>query len=1020
MLFDRSRVRALLCALGIGVIYAAVPCGAAGAEVVDRGEFSTTVDAGGGKLKTSVSQVPLNFLDGSGTWRAIDTELEPTASGDLEAKALDGSVTIPSSLSEPVELEHDGRAISLRLVGANAGAQADADGAEASFDGVLSGVDASYVARPAGVKETLKLATRWSPQVFRYDLRAYAAWTAMVEGGDVVLRDLSGDERYRITAPLAWDSASDPAFTNDLSLSVSKVSSGRWQVTLRPDVAWLSDPSRVYPVMVDPDVSWIDPDTTRFRGAAADCQIAGGTQANTKSCAWTTMFTGYSSRPYRALFRFAVGSVIPADANVSAATFSAYPRATYARPSADFQLFTLTSDWDNNATWNNRKSGTPWATAGGDYSTDSGLTSAPTAVSDGGRWYSWQVPLAAVRGWVDGTTPNYGFLLKANATSLYDWVSSEDDEPTEWPTLDITWNATSTGDTTAPSAPSDIELLAFDETDGTAGFNFTPGVDTGYNSSGVDHSQYRVKRAGEATFSAWSDVDGTDGLIDNLTDGQGLELELRSVDVAGNLSAATSESFTATVGSGAEAFDDGAREWLSDEYSMTAAVAQDWIEVQARAGDLDEDVQSSSATLSYAGMWFDNDEQKVHVKLLDTSQTSTVEDLAAANDLSSSVIIDITTISEAELNYASSQAQDDLEIPLSEGWVDIGYSAAESKVTFEIATDAPTAVRSEVTSYAAAMSVPNSVSDADGPRGEFEPQALNVNACGPTEDDESWDQAQVGGRQVGCGPPFRGGIHLDASGGEPCTVGFAVRSMSDNLPYLMTAGHCYDEGDVGGPRYYEAILKGGSSTIVGRLHSRHFEGFSKGEDAAIVTVDPDYEDRLRHPKDLNKAARSLRPWAVYQQAGDTLAETGEMNPQFRIEGVGTSREGQTLCISGQTSGSHCGTVTALGKAHGTAGYIKFCSALHGGRPSEGGDSGGPYFSRTSRGGALGVGMHSAVNSQLFGLLKCKSQYSSLTADAEKMRVWVVSTANTTKTGAYQLCLPPYFRAGVNGVCAEIW
>lgn len=450
------------------------------ATVVDRDEFSTTVDVGGGKLKTTLSSEPLNYQTDSGAWKPVDVELETNADGSVGPQSVDGDVAIPESLAQPVELEHDGRSATLRLLGASG--DVDVDGAQASFDGAMPGVDVSYVARPYGVKETLRLASRLSPRSFAYELRASTLWVASMDRGDVVLKDSAGVERYRVSAPLAWDSAEDPAFTNALALSVSKVADGRWRVTLRPDVEWLADPARVYPVSIDPDFSWSN-GTTHFNGAQ-DCYLSGYTQAGYTFCAQTYLQTGWYNRPYRSMFKFDIAAAIPSNATVSSAQFKAFAPPATPHIAMGHSLHTITSDWDSTATWNNRKPGTPWTTAGGggDLSTNPAYTSPSTTVQAYNAWYSWNAPLATVQGWVNGTLPNYGLMLRADNTgnigNAYAWASTEASttsqfpaDSTKWPTLDVTW-----------SEPGRVESIAADADSKTAPAKFTL---TASRSSGV-------------------------------------------------------------------------------------------------------------------------------------------------------------------------------------------------------------------------------------------------------------------------------------------------------------------------------------------------------------------------------------------------------------------------------------------------------------------------------------------------------------------------------------------------------
>ncbi len=178
--------RALSLVVGLlALVGGAVAPSVSAAAVVDRDEYSTTVEAADGTLKTTISSRPLNFRDADGTWRKIDTRLAETRGGDLEPKAVDGELTIPDSLAQPIELEHDDREVTFRLIGADPDAAVDAGGSEATFAGALAGVAATYAATPFGVKETLTLASAASTRVFAYDLRAASTWTASMDADEV-------------------------------------------------------------------------------------------------------------------------------------------------------------------------------------------------------------------------------------------------------------------------------------------------------------------------------------------------------------------------------------------------------------------------------------------------------------------------------------------------------------------------------------------------------------------------------------------------------------------------------------------------------------------------------------------------------------------------------------------------------------------------------------------------------------------------------------------------------------------
>lgn len=795
------------------------PLGAFAATVVDRDEYSTTVDAGGGKLKTSLSSEPVNYQTDSGAWKPIDTSLETQSDGDLHPGAVDGDVAIPDSLTQPIELEHDGGTVSFRLLGAEGSADVDDD--TASFDGALQGVDASYATRADGVKETLTLATPFSPHAFAYDLRASSAWSAAIEDGDVVLKDASGVERYRISAPLAWDSAADPSFTNALDLSVSKVSDGRWRVTLRVDEAWLTSVDRSYPVSVDPDFTWAN-GTTHFHGAQ-DCYLASLAQANYTFCAAAYLTTGYYNRAYNSLLKFDIASAIPSGATVSGATFKAYAPPASPKAPANHSLHTVTSDWDSNATWNNRKTGVPWTTAGGDISTNPAYTSAATSVSTNPAWYSWTAPTATVQGWVNGSLPNYGFLLSTDSPTgccSYVFASTEAStgsqfpaDSTQWPTLDVTWAPV---DNVAPSAPSDVQVEDYDPVSRVSSVYFTAGVDaapSGVTPSGVAYSEARVSTNGGA-YTGWSHVsDGNLDVID-VGDQDQFTVQVRTVDNAGNVSATAVQAFSSPYPADEEpSIDAEAAADFASDYGVTLAQATAWLQTQDASIDGLQELEGTSAFSSVSDLWFDNESRVTHVQVIDHNADAAINSAISDNGPASgaSIVIDQVPYRRSQLDTAASDlgsALGDLE---ASGQLEVLLKTQMSGLAVVRESGMSTADQSRVTAAIAGLSVPATVTViANVPN----PDDANDAAVSAGSSDtchtvqESADLAQANLEFPGerfdwsqCNGKIRGGVGISKGPGSPvdgqgdgsCTSAFTARSNDKKTPYLLTAGHCFTE-----------------------------------------------------------------------------------------------------------------------------------------------------------------------------------------------------------------------------------
>ena len=183
-------------------------------------------------------------------------------------------------------------------------------GSTITYRNALAGTDVSYTAGPSGVKETITLASR----VAAVGLAGRAAHN--ISGADPHRygRQRGADgrcqeqQRSGFSSASAVDANGVEAAAGQAKLSIGELTPGRRLVGVALDRAWLTAPSRVYPVTVDPST---------LIGGADDCYLQSGSTADTNLCTNPVADLGLKSGVYtgRYLFDFDFSS-IPAGAMI--------------------------------------------------------------------------------------------------------------------------------------------------------------------------------------------------------------------------------------------------------------------------------------------------------------------------------------------------------------------------------------------------------------------------------------------------------------------------------------------------------------------------------------------------------------------------------------------------------------------------------------------------------------------------------------------------------------------------------
>ncbi|MFI7425345.1 hypothetical protein ACIBPB_00010 [Micromonospora sp. NPDC049836] len=246
------------------------------------------------------------------------------------------------------------------------------NGARATYADALPGVDLVVDATRSGMETLFVVKTRAAAvRVAKLSLPITgrnAAGFRRDAGGNTEIQDAQGRTLARTPALEMWDARADrldPAFAPvRVASTISRAEAGL-DLTLTPDMRWLTDPARQYPVTIDPTINpvsttfdtYIKEGDTTDNGGTNDLQLGrlGSTGPITRSLArWdTTALVGKQ---------------------ITAATVSFWNWWSATCSARSWELWTVSTIadgmvWSNQPTWKYQESSTT-ATAGYDTSCD--------------------------------------------------------------------------------------------------------------------------------------------------------------------------------------------------------------------------------------------------------------------------------------------------------------------------------------------------------------------------------------------------------------------------------------------------------------------------------------------------------------------------------------------------------------------------------------------------------------------------------------------------------------------------
>jgi hypothetical protein len=343
-----------------------------------RTATSSTILNDNGSWTLDSYAIPVNYQDAQGQWEPINTAIIGDAADAGYSYSNDANswyvyFAAQASASKLLDAHLPGLDYSEALSGA-ASVSAGVSGSTLTYPTILPHVDAIYTMMHTHMEETYLLHSAQAPASFTLTYHVVGATAQQDAQGDIIFSDSSGATILTIGAPIMFESDAQGQMTPDgQSGPVSMTLSGQgpdYSVTLTPDAQWLADPSRTFPVAIDPTYSSSDPHTNSSNG-----NIYADTfneSANPTTTFYTTNservggcnalpsgVTGYNTGTNRSYLKFPVNPAPSGNIRVTSANLALWQTTAYAGATT-MDVEEIQSAW--NATtldWNNRPTGNP-------------------------------------------------------------------------------------------------------------------------------------------------------------------------------------------------------------------------------------------------------------------------------------------------------------------------------------------------------------------------------------------------------------------------------------------------------------------------------------------------------------------------------------------------------------------------------------------------------------------------------------------------------------------------------------
>ena len=390
--------------------------------------------------------------DGSGGMRPLDGTLDRRPDGRLMPRASEVGVSFAPVASGREELARldlsGGSSVGFGLEGAATVAAATA-GEVATYANIANDVDLELTATATSAKDVLVLRSPTASRSFRFPLKLNGEITPKLDSGRVLF--VNRYKRVVATIPPGFmeDSSVDPRSGGPATSPGVKYTllseGGSWILRVDLDSAWIDDPSRVWPIRVDPELTI---------GGTDDTFVSSRDYANTDNSGKSELLIGtYNSGAEKSAsyLRFDGALDSLSGKHITGASLHMWNTWSWSCNPAPASVHAVTQAWSGPSTisWPGPTyEATPLATSTFAH----GYSACPTE-----GWATWALPTSRVQAWANGSETFRGLTLRASTTSSTGWKrfwSSNYANTSKRPYLQITYVQAPPGVAAVQPAPN--------------------------------------------------------------------------------------------------------------------------------------------------------------------------------------------------------------------------------------------------------------------------------------------------------------------------------------------------------------------------------------------------------------------------------------------------------------------------------------------------------------------------------------------------------------------------------------